>query len=87
LGHTTSIHEERWPTFDPSLAAREQATMVVQVNGKVRDTIEVNVDITEDEMKDLALGSEKVRAHLGGRAPAKIITKPPKLISLVVTDR
>jgi leucyl-tRNA synthetase len=87
LGHDTSIHEERWPTFDPSLATREQTTMVVQVNGKVRDTIEVGVDISEDEMKDLALASEKIQNHLGGRAPAKIITKPPKLISLVVTDR
>ena len=87
LGHDTSIHEERWPAFDPALAAHEQATMVIQVNGKVRDTIEVSVDIGEDEMKDLALGSEKIQAHLAGRAPTKVITKPPKLVSLVVTDR
>ena len=84
-GHETSIHEERWPTFDPELASEEQTTMVVQVNGKVRDTIEVAVDITEDDMKDRALASEKVRAHLGDREPVKIIAKPPKLLSLVVS--
>ena len=84
LGYTTSIHEETWPMFDPALAAEEETTMVVQVNGKVRDTIDVPVDITEDDMKDRALASEKVQGYLGGRAPAKIIAKPPKLISLVV---
>ena len=84
FGHENSIHTEPWPTFDESLAAEEATTMVVQINGKVRDTIEVPVDITEDAMKERALASDKVQAHLEGKAPDKVIAKPPKLLSLVV---
>ena len=84
LGHDTSIHEETWPEFDAELAAEDKVTMVVQVNGKVRDTIDVPADIGEDEMRKLALESDKVKNHLNGKEPAKIIAKPPKLISLVV---
>ena len=85
FGHEGSIHDESWPTFDAELAKEEEVTMVIQVNGKVRDTLEVPAAITEDEMKDRALASEKVQAHLQGRSPSKVITRPPKLVSLVVT--
>jgi leucyl-tRNA synthetase len=84
LGHDSSIHSEQWPGYDEGLATEERVTMVVQVNGKVRDTIEVEADISEDEMKRVALASEKVRAHINGVEPEKIITRPPKLISIVV---
>ena len=84
LGHETSIHFEKWPVYDPALAAEEEVTMVVQVNGKVRDTLKVPADITEDQMVERALSSEKVQGYLNGGEPAKIITKPPKLVSLVV---
>jgi leucyl-tRNA synthetase len=83
LGYEKSIHFERWPEYDPELAAEDEVTMVVQVNGKVRDTIQVPVGITEDEMRERALASERVLAHLGGEEPAKVIAKPPRLISLV----
>ncbi|HWL66402.1 MAG TPA: class I tRNA ligase family protein, partial [Actinomycetota bacterium] len=83
LGHEDSIHRQSWPQHDPELAAEEEVTMVVQVNGKVRDTIRVPVDITEDKMKALALASEKARAHLDGGDPEKVIVRPPKLVNLV----
>jgi leucyl-tRNA synthetase len=82
LGHEGSIHFERWPDFDPALATDDEVTMVVQVNGKVRDTIKVPADVTEERMTELALASEKVRSHLAGD-PKKVIVKPPKLVSLV----
>jgi leucyl-tRNA synthetase len=85
LGHEDSIHEQPWPTYDPDLARRDQVTMVVQVNGKTRDTIDVDPGISEDEMRSRALASERVRAHLGGRDPDKVISKPPRLISLVAS--
>jgi leucyl-tRNA synthetase len=85
LGHETSIHKEPWPVFDPDLAAEDETTMVVQVDGKVRDTIKVPLDVDEATMKELALASEKVAGHLGGNPPAKIIVKPPKLVSLVAS--
>ena len=85
-GHETSIHDESWPEYDQELAAEETITMVVQVNGKVRDTIDVPVDISEEDMQKRALESEKVRNYLNGKEPAKVITRPPKLVSLVVPD-
>ncbi|MDQ4095067.1 MAG: leucine--tRNA ligase [Actinomycetota bacterium] len=86
LGHAGSIHLEPWPVHDEDLATEDHVTMVVQVNGKVRDTIEVPADITEDAMIELALGSEKIRHHLDGKEPQKVIARPPKLISLVVPN-
>lgn len=83
-GNTTSVHLERWPSYDPALAAAETITMVVQVNGKVRDRIEVPAAITETEMQALALGSDKVRAHLDGREPSKVIVVPPRLVNVVL---
>jgi leucyl-tRNA synthetase len=84
LGHETSIHKEMWPSFDLALAADQEVTMVIQVNGKVRDTVAVAPDIAESDMRELALASEKVRSYLEGGEPSKIIVKPPRLVSLVV---
>ena len=81
-GHDTSIHFEPWPVYDTALATEEEVTMVVQVNGKVRDTIKVPVDVTEARMTELALASDKVQSFLDGE-PKKVIVKPPKLVSLV----
>ena len=83
LGNEGSIHFAPWPMFDPSLATEDEVTMVVQVNGKVRDTLKVPADISEDEMTKRALASPKVQAHLAGSDPKKVIVKPPKLVSLV----
>ena len=83
LGHESSIHSQPWPPYEEDLAMEDEVTMVVQVNGKVRDTIKVPADVTEEQMKELALASANVGAHLGDKPPAKVITKPPKLISLV----
>lgn len=58
--------------------------MIVQVNGKVRDRIDVDAGIGEDEATAVALASEKVQALLEGAAPKKVIARPPKLVNLVV---
>jgi len=84
LGHDDSIHHQPWPVYDEALAAEDEVTMVVQVNGKVRDTIRVAVDVAEDDMRALALASEKVRGYLDGNEPKKIIVRPPKLVNIVV---
>jgi len=77
------IHAQRWPTFDPALAAALTETMIVQVDGKVRDRIEVDAGIDEAEMQRLALGSGRVQAVLAGADPRKVVARPPKLINLV----
>ncbi len=85
LGNPYSIHVQRWPVADPELARVDEVMMVVQVNGKVRDTIAVPTGIAEPDMLAAAMASEKVRSHLGGKEPSKVIARPPKLLSLVVT--
>ena len=62
-----SVHLQRWPTFDPELVRQDTVTMVVQVNGKVRDRIEVDADISEGDAEAAALASAKVIDALGGR--------------------
>src|SRR2546425_851599 len=62
----------------------EGTTMVIQVNGRARDTVEVPVTIPREEMQAVALDREKVIALLDGNVPAKIITVPPRLVTLVV---
>jgi leucyl-tRNA synthetase len=84
LGHDGSVHDERWPEFDPALAAEEEVTMVIQINGKVRDTLDVPASIDEADMLQRAMQSERVRSYLSGRDPAKVIARPPKLLSLVL---
>jgi leucyl-tRNA synthetase len=83
-GHVDSIHVSSWPTFDEDLTVQNEITMIVQVNGKVRETIDVPVSITEEEMRERALSSEKIKGYLKGKEPTKVIVKPPKLVSLVV---
>jgi leucyl-tRNA synthetase len=58
---------------------------VVQVDGKVRDRVEVAPDATEDELRDLAMASERVRAALGDRQVARVVVVPPKLVNLVTS--
>jgi leucyl-tRNA synthetase len=84
FGNEGSIHSQPWPTYDEALLAEERTTMVVQVNGKVRDTVEVPVTISPEEMQAIALDREKVVALLDGKVPVKIITVPPRLVNLVV---
>jgi leucyl-tRNA synthetase len=82
-GRPAHVHEQPWPVADPTMLAVDTVTMVVQVNGKVRDRIEVDAGIGEDEARNLALASESVQMHLGGTEPRKIIVKPPKLVNIV----
>ena len=78
------VHEQAWPVADPAKLAVETETMVVQVNGKVRDRLEVAADIDEAEAERLALASEKVQSHLDGAEPRKVIARPPKIVNVVV---
>jgi leucyl-tRNA synthetase len=77
------VHEQSWPTADPTKLILDTVTMVVQVNGKVRDKIDVPVDIDEPEAQRLALASTKVQTHLDGATPKKVIVRPPKLVNIV----
>ena len=83
-GYEYSVHNQRWPQWDEALAKDEETTLVVQVNGKLRDRINVPASITEAEAKQKALESHRVKAHLTGKELVKTIYVPGKLINLVV---
>ena len=82
-GHDFSVHQQSWPKWDEALAREDTVTLIVQVDGKVRDRISVAVGITEDEAKKLALASESVVRQLVGREPRKVIYVPGKLVNIV----
>jgi leucyl-tRNA synthetase len=84
LRHGDHIHLRPWPLADPALAVVEQVTLVVQVNGKVRDRIEVSPDIGAEEAERLALESPRIVETLDGQAPKRVISRPPKLVNIVV---
>jgi leucyl-tRNA synthetase len=85
LGNGYSIHQQSWPEWDDELAAIEEATLVVQVNGKLRDRITVDAGIAEDDAKALALASDKVRQYTHGKTVDKVVFVPGRyLVSVVV---
>jgi leucyl-tRNA synthetase len=71
-GHAYSIHNQPWPAFDPEIAKAEEMTLVIQVNGKVRDRITVPADISEEEAKARALASEGIKKFFNGGQPKKV---------------
>ncbi|MBV8461802.1 MAG: class I tRNA ligase family protein [Acidimicrobiales bacterium] len=82
--HASHVHEQPWPVADPALLTVERVVMVVQVNGKVRDRIEVPLDISADAAEELALASPAVREALGGSTPTRVVAKPPRIVNVVV---
>ncbi len=84
LGGAGSVHVQAWPEADAALLRQERVTIVVQVNGKVRDRLEVDADTPEDEVRAAALASAKVQAAIGGRAVAKLVAVPNRLVNLVL---
>ncbi|MDQ6753805.1 MAG: leucine--tRNA ligase [Actinomycetota bacterium] len=83
LGHPASVADAGWPAFDEALLVQERITAVVQVQGKVRDRLEVPPDISEGELRALALASENVRRALDGRGVRTVIVRAPKLVNIV----
>jgi len=83
LGHQPSVARAAWPVASPELLALEKVTCVVQVNGKVRDRLEVAPGIGDDELRELALAQPGVIRALGGQQVSRIIVRAPKLVNIV----
>ncbi len=83
LGKPYSIHKQPWPEVDEEAAREEEITLVVQVNGKVRDRITVPADISEEDAKSKALASEAVQKFLAGRRPRQVIYVRGRLVNVV----
>ncbi len=84
LGYGESIFKETWPKYDPDLIFDEKIKLVLQVNGKVRDTIEADADITEEEAKKIALASEKIKKWIEDKEVLKTVYVKGKLVNIVV---
>jgi len=78
------VHLEPWPEADPAKLVDDTVTMVIQINGKVRDRVEVPADLDEAAAEALALASDKVLAALAGGEPRKVIVRAPRLVNIVV---
>lgn len=84
LGHQGFTYHAEWPQFNEELAAEDQLTIAVQVNGKLRDTLQVPVGTSEDDLKRIAKSSEKVKIFIDGKEIRKEIVVPGRLINIVV---
>ena len=84
LGGEGSIHNQEWCKWDENLAKSSSVTLVVQVNGKVKDRLEVTEGLNQDEMKEAALHSPKIQAQIEGKTVVKTIVVPGKLVNIVV---
>lgn len=84
LGGAGSIHEQSWCEWDENLAKSSSITLVVQINGKVKDKIEVDAGLSQDDMKQTALDSDKIKAQVEGKTIVKTIVVPGKLVNIVV---
>ena len=83
LGQEPSVAKAGWPAADPALLVTESVTCVIQVNGKLRDRIEVSPDISEDELREIALAAPGVLRALAGQSIRKVIVRAPKLVNVV----
>src|SRR5262249_34870268 len=83
LGHER-LWEEPWPEYDPELLERDTFELVIQVNGRVRDRVEVASGSSDDELVEAAKSSERVQAYLDGKQIRQTVVVPGKLVNLVV---
>jgi leucyl-tRNA synthetase len=83
-GRPYSIHQQAWPAWDEEIARDETISLVVQINGKVRDKIDVPADSTEDQLKAIALSSERVQKWFEGKEPRKVIVIRGQLVNIVL---
>lgn len=84
LGHAPSIARAGWPAIDPDLVSAEKVIAILQINGKIKDRIEVAPDISDQELEKLALQNPQIAAELNGAEVKKIISRAPKLVNIVI---
>ncbi|WP_270355079.1 leucine--tRNA ligase [Ligilactobacillus salivarius] len=84
LGHVGSIAYAKWPTYDESKLVEDVVEIVVQINGKVRQHLQVSKDASREELQALALNDERIKQELADKEVKKVIAVPGKLVSIVV---
>jgi leucyl-tRNA synthetase len=84
LGHQPAVALAGWPTIDDSLLAADNVTAILQVNGKIKDRIDVSPNISDAELEALAMANAEIKAALVGATISKVITRAPKLVNIVL---
>jgi leucyl-tRNA synthetase len=87
IGQPYSVHQQRWPVWDEALAKEDVVEIAVQVNGRVRDKIEIPIEIGEDEAKAQALATEGAQKYMDNKTPVKVIYVPGRLVNIVVPSK
>ena len=83
LGHAPAVALAGWPEVDPTLLVADAVEAVIQINGKIKERIEVSPTITDAEIEALALAHPTIVAELAGSTPKKVIARAPKLVNIV----
>ena len=84
IGNTTFTFEEEWPTFEEELTKEHKMNLVVQINGKIRETIPAKIGLPKEEYEKLAFDSEKIKKAIEGKEIVKVIVVPNKLVNIVI---
>ena len=84
LGHKPAIALAGWPTIDAALLEEDSVTAILQINGKIKDRIEVSPNITGGELEKLALSNDLITAEIAGGEVKKVIVRAPKLVNIVL---
>ena len=84
LGHKPAIANAGWPVVDKSLLGADNVIAILQINGKIKDRIEVSPNISKDELEKLGMENAQIKAALAGSTIQKVITVAPKLVNFVI---
>ena len=84
LGHAPAVALAGWPVVDPALLVADAVTVILQVNGKIKDRIEVSPDISEADLEKLAMENAEIKAAIAGASISKVIVRAPKLVNIVL---
>jgi len=84
IGHKNSIHRAKWPEFEEEAAKKDEITIVIQINGKVRDRVDVDANISEEALKEKVFKQDKVQKYTEDKEIVKTIVIPKKLVNIVV---
>ena len=84
LGHPDSVHKQSWPHYDSAMAQEEQTTVIVQVNGRVRDRLQVEMGTASDALREMALASSRVQGYIDGATINNVVIVPDRLVNIVI---
>ncbi len=84
MGHKPAIARAGWPIVDPALLVDDEVEAVIQINGKIKDRMSISPTISEADFEAAALALPSIIAELAGAAPKKVISRPPKLVNIVI---